>query len=414
MSKIEFANFKEYASKLESFLNKKINSLSSTEAYNTRICKSFITTSKQLISLTRDLAKVKHARLRIKSIIIPGYEKVKDNEELVELDKKISSIDYELFQEDEYLTKIFFKLREKCHSQYSTALSTIKDETEATKVREVGQELEDVLFTKNNELDSLFGPTTPINLEERKEVSINEETEKRSTNINELLESLEELHKTMAKVDEKLETQIKKELKSIEVVSSPRSIALNKETLERLKQSELVKYDLEQLGKIFGGINLYSKTRKKLNSIGTEIDKISVLIQSALQKEADKELKLMQEQRDYESEAKISTDTVQEHEEILDKNEEIRAIAEDKSELSEKRKEISEEKSQLISDKLSTEQGEIVEIDEIKEKKDEIHEIQNKENEILSSPMITELPEQYVDMKQKLKDLDHQKIKTIE
>lgn len=356
----------------------------------------------------------------------------KDNKSAKKASDILHSINTEINQNLDRLKEEYFNQLEIARKQSHEVANSIKDKKErerfieaTTELRLMAQEAKTnkniIPFTQSDPL-AKFRQMEVKREHEEKEAQLKGISDFNLEDANKLEEALNSLEAILeTNYPDKLRRDVKKEVAQIKRALPPKTITITKEGLEQIHRSSQLILDLEQINEVMKTASSYLGSDGKMQKVNRQLDSLKPLLESAIKEEKEREQKAKKQYQDIQSKVKYATEAVKTYGNILEGNaslnqEQIR-IENKTHDLYKENERLNENAKQAIKEAHEIEETPLdrrvlnddIRIDSLYEQaRNDREAISNNEEYMqkkAKESQVTQLPQQYTDMKKRLQSV---------
>lgn len=395
---------------------------------------SFNVTMRNISFILDNLGEIKDTLDDMNKFVALDLEAKKNNRSARKASDIISSIRSELRHSYERLKEELFKQLEIGSRQCREVQRAIKDKDDRDRFSKSSREFLLMAFEAKTEKHRIpFSQEDVLEAHERErlqrehfeeERKINRTTEYEQQQSNQLDTALAALLDILARTPETALTQdIKREVKQIKKALPPKTVAIAKESLDRLRHSSHLILDLEHISSILNAHVRYFFNDPKLRKVNQQFEALKPLIEQAIQEERQRNMDIRKEHDDVQNKVDYATRAVKSYGDVIDGN---ARLEQEQNEIRNRTHRLYaendrlKEKVQQAYEEMERIEGRPVDLQEWndEEKIEGLHEraLQDqrtiKENEQymetkMEEQAVTSLPERYTDMKRTLQSMSN-------
>lgn len=292
---------------------------------------SFNVTMRNVADIIDNIKEIQKMRDEMRKLATLDSEAKKDNKSARKVADQISSIKTELSQSYARLKDEFFKQIDLAGKQCREVSRTIKDKEEKARFNEASRDFELMVYEARtekfriplNEKDDLtqLRQDQARREHEEKEKQIDSITDFELQGADKLESALSALTTILAITPtDDLSKEVRKEVAQIKKALPPKTIAIAKDSLERLRHSSHLLLDLEQISEIMKTTHRFMGSDGKLQKINRQLEALQPLLEQAIREERERNIDIKQERDDVQSKVDYATDAVRTYGDILDGN----------------------------------------------------------------------------------------------
>jgi len=239
---------------------------------------------------------------------------------------------------------------------------------------------------------------------------------------NDLEQALNEINLVLQRTaGDKLWRQVRKEVEQIKKVFPPKTVIVSKEILEKLRHSEQLVLDLEKINELLKTNFCFNGKDGKLIKINKKLDILEKLVSNVLKNEREKSMQIRSEYDDIQERKDFATQAVNTYSKILSGNAQLE---QEKIQINNGNHTLAKENERLKNDeRRSLEEIDVIRnipmddrtmqqtyrLESLNKKVDQDREFMRNNNQYMSDKLeeekVTELPLEYTQMKEKLKNM---------
>ena len=292
---------------------------------------SFNVTMRNVATIIDNIKEIQKMRDEMRKLTTLDPEAKKDNKSARKVAEQISSIKAELSQSYARLKDEFFKQMDLAGKQCREVSRAIKDKEEKARFNEASRDFELLVYESRtekfriplNEKDDLtqLRQDQARREHEEQERQIDSITDFELQGTDKLESALSALTTILAMTPtDDLSKEVRKEVVQIKKALPPKTIAIAKDSLERLRHSSHLLLDLEQISEIMKTTHRFMGSDGKLQKINKQLEALKPLLEQAIKEERERNMDIKQERDDVQSKVDYATDAVRTYGDILDGN----------------------------------------------------------------------------------------------
>lgn len=292
---------------------------------------SFNVTMRNIVAILYNIKEIQIMRDEMRKLTTLDFEAKNGNKSARKAAEQISSIREELRQSDARLKDEFFKQMDLAGKQCREVSRTIKDKDESARFYEAMKDFESMVFESRtakfripiDEKDDLtqLGQDQARREHEEQERQIDNITNFELQDTDGLYSALSALTAILATTPtDDLAKEVRKEVAQIKKALPPKTIAIAKDNLERLRHSSHLLLDLEQISEIMKTTHRFMGNDGKLQKINKKLEALQPLLEQAIREERERNMGIKQEHDDVQSKVDYATDAVKTYGSILGGN----------------------------------------------------------------------------------------------
>ncbi|MBE6149810.1 MAG: hypothetical protein E7170_03715 [Firmicutes bacterium] len=353
----------------------------------------------------------------------------KDSKDARKVSEAISDIRRDLYNNFDRMQNEYIKQLEVCHRQYmevSKAITNKEDKErftneKAIEFRIMMHETNNIPFNKSDDF-SEYNISKAHSEHRSEEDKIDASYEFKKEETNDLEQALNEINLVLQRTaGDKLWRQVRKEVEQIKKVFPPKTVIVSKEILEKLRHSEQLVLDLEKINELLKTNFCFNGKDGKLIKINKKLDILEKLVSNVLKNEREKSMQIRSEYDDIQERKDFATQAVNTYSKILSGNAQLE---QEKIQINNGNHTLAKENERLKNDeRRSLEEIDVIRnipmddrtmqqtyrLESLNKKVDQDREFMRNNNQYMSDKLeeekVTELPLEYTQMKEKLKNM---------
>lgn len=328
MAKSKYSNLKEYSIKLSEATGVFDNTMF-LYSKPPRQWGSFVSSLTSLKQKLTDMIMAQNVLDQMR--MIPKLDKVaiEDNKNSKKISDEVVSIRTDLMNRMDKLKKDYIKQLSVCSKQYLAVEKKITDERDKERFND-NRTINFKNMMQDVETDIPFGELKEMNQQmvaesEKKHIIDSQKINKSYESINDISPELENALVAINKLlestsNDKIAADIKKEVEEIREVLPARTVTVSEDILKKLRHSEQLKLDLEQLNEVMRSRTSFLGRDGKLRRINRKIEKLKSPISRALKEENKKIEENKEEYNDIQDKVDEASNAIETYQQILNQN----------------------------------------------------------------------------------------------
>ena len=249
-----------------------------------------------------------------------------ENKNARKVSEQISDVRRDLRTNIDRLREQYFKQLEICYKQYQEFGKMITDKVDREKFLhgERTQNFRRMMWKKPevelfSESDWLVGSRKAQKEDGHKdqEKHTNDVYSFREEYSDKLQEALNLLSTTLSTTPDTLATKVRREVAQIKKALPPKTITITKESLDKLRHSDQLLLDLEQINEVLQTTYSFLGKDGKLQKVNKKLDKLKHLLGKALDEERERKETIKREYDDVQRKVDYATEAVKTYDKIL-------------------------------------------------------------------------------------------------
>lgn len=393
---------------------------------------SFNVTMSNVAAIIGNIKEIQKLRDEMRMLASLDEVAQKDNKSARKAGEKISSIKSELSQSYSRLKDDFFKQLKVAGKQCREVERATKDKEDRARFHGASRDFLLMVFEAEterfriplNETDELTQQKQDQAKREHQEQeeqldNISEFTQQDTDKLGVALSTLTTILATTPTDD--LSKEVRSEVAQIKKALPPKTIAIAKDSLERLRHSSHLVLDLEQISEIMQTTHRFRGSDGKLQKINKQLDALQPLLAQAIKEEQERNMEIKRERNAILGKVNYATDAVRTYGNILDGNvgleqEQIRignnthGLYAENARLREDEKKAYAEVQEIQKKSVDRQEwNDGLKVDQLYERAKHdmqaIHDNQEYMANKMSASPVTKLPPEYTDMKKRLQSI---------